>query len=51
MKLCDDDHIAFTQSALVIQHWGRRAAMHQALSVTVVATLLIATVVDVVASG
>jgi hypothetical protein len=51
VKLCDDGHIAFAQSSLVLQIEGKGAAMRRALAIIIVAVLLTATVVDVVAAG
>jgi hypothetical protein len=51
VKLCDDGHIAFAQSSLVLQTEGKGAAMRRALPIIIVAVLLTATVVDVVAAG
>jgi hypothetical protein len=50
MKFCDGDHIALAQSALVFKARSR-AAMRQAVFIAVVASLLIATVVEVIAAG
>jgi hypothetical protein len=51
VKLCDDGHIAFAQSSLVLQTEGKGAAMRRALPIIIVTVLLTATVVDVVAAG
>jgi hypothetical protein len=51
VKLCDDGHIAFAQSSLVLQIEGKGTAMRRALPIVIVAVLLTATVVDVVAAG
>jgi hypothetical protein len=45
VKLCDNGHIAFAQSSLVLQTKG------MGLPIAIVAVLLTATVVDVVAAG
>jgi hypothetical protein len=48
-QMCDDDHISFTESALVM---GVRmeAVMRKALCIAIVGVLLIAALIDVVRS-
>jgi hypothetical protein len=44
VKLCDDGHIAFAQSSLVLQTEGKGAAMRRALPIVIVAVPLTATI-------
>jgi hypothetical protein len=49
-KMCDDDHIWFTESALVVR--GEDGGCYaQALCIAIVGVLLIAALIDVVAAG
>jgi hypothetical protein len=51
VTFCDDDHIALVQSALLFKTEEKGAPMRQALSIAAVATLLIVTVVEVIAAA
>jgi hypothetical protein len=48
-KFCDSDHIEVVHSAVLFK--SEETAMRQALSLAVIVTLLIVTIVEVVAAG